>query len=152
MKREVGLWIDRNKTVMVTIQEETEAILEVKSNIEKRLQSSSGKNAKTPNTSEGSTAEDMMDRRFGNHLGKYYEGVISLIREADSIWIFGPGEAKIELENCLKRDNLGDRIVGVDTVDRMTDHQIAAKVRDRFQNKLPSALPQTIDQGRGSKR
>ena len=132
MKKEVGLWIDHNKTVMVTIKDDDEVVREVRSNIEKRLQFSSGKNAKTPNTSTGSTAEDMKDRRFGNHLGKYYEGVISLIRDADLIWIFGPGEAKVELENCLKRDNLGDLIVGVETVDRMTDQQIAAKVRDRF--------------------
>ena len=132
MKKEIGLWIDHNKTVMVTIEEDTEMVREIKSNIEKRLQFSSGKDAKIPNTSTGSTAEDMKDRRFGNHLGKYYDGVISLIRDADSIWIFGPGEAKVELENCLKRDNLGDRIVCIDTVDKMTDNQIAAKVRDHF--------------------
>lgn len=132
MKKEVGLWIDHSKTVMVFIKGETEVVREVRSNIEKRVRFTSGKDAKIPNSSTGSTAEDMMDRRFGNHIGKYYEGVISLIRDADSIWIFGPGEAKVELENCLKRDNLGDLIVGIDTVDRMTDSQIAAKVRDRF--------------------
>ena len=43
-----------------------------------------------------------------------------------------PGEAKIELENCLKREDLGSRIVGVETADKMTDHQIAAKVRDHY--------------------
>ena len=55
-----------------------------------------------------------------------------MIRDADSIWIFGPGEAKVELEKRLKQEDLGGRIVGVETVDKMTDHQIAAKVRDHF--------------------
>ena len=74
----------------------------------------------------------MRDRQFGDHLNKYYEEIIGLMRGADSILIFGPGEAKVELENCLKREDLGSRIVGVETADKMTDHQIAAKVRDHY--------------------
>jgi hypothetical protein len=92
-------------------------------------------NGTQPNDSEapaGSTAEDIRDRQFGDHLGRYYEGVVSFIRDAHSIWIFGPGEAKVELENRLRQDGLGARVVGIETVDKMTDHQIAAKVRDRY--------------------
>jgi hypothetical protein len=60
------------------------------------------------------------------------ERIVSFIRDAVSIWIFGPGEAKVEFENRLKREELGGRIVGIETVDKMTDYQIAAKVRDHF--------------------
>jgi len=48
-------------------------------------------------------------------------------------WYFGPGEAKGELEKRLKKNALGKRIVGVETIDKMTDRQIAAKVRQYFQ-------------------
>jgi hypothetical protein len=132
MKREVGLWIDHRKTVIVTIENEVEVTREIKSNMEKHVRFSSGTRSKATPNSQGSTAEDMRDRQFENHLGGYYEGIVSLIRDADSIWIFGPGEAKVELENLLKREGLGGRIVGIETVDKMTDHQIAAKVRDHF--------------------
>jgi hypothetical protein len=132
MKREVGLWIDHRKAVMVTIENEIEAVREIKSNIEKHVRFSSGTHSKSPNTLQGSTAEDVRDRQFGDHLNGYYDGIISLIRDADGIWIFGPGEAKVELENRLKHEGLGGRIIGVETVDKMTDHQIAAKVRDSF--------------------
>jgi len=132
MKKEVGLWIDHRKTVIVTIENEIEVTREIRSNMEKHVRFSSGTRSKAPNNLQGSTAEDMRDRQFGDHLGRYYEGIVSFIRDADSIWIFGPGEAKVELENCLKRDELGARIVGIETVDKMTDHQIAAKVRDHF--------------------
>jgi hypothetical protein len=47
--------------------------------------------------------------------------------------IFGPGEAKGELKTRLESHKLGGRIVAVETVDNMTDNQIAAKVRDYFQ-------------------
>jgi stalled ribosome rescue protein Dom34 len=77
-------------------------------------------------------AEDMRDRRFTNRLNKYYDEVIASIREADSILIFGPGEAKGEFEKRLQSEGLKGRIVGIETVDKMTDRQIAAKVRQRF--------------------
>ena len=58
--------------------------------------------------------------------------VIAHLRDAESILIFGPGEAKGELENVLRVRGLSGRIVGIETVDKMTDRQIAAKVRQRF--------------------
>ena len=132
MKKEIGLWIDHRKAVFVTIENEVEVTREIRSNMEKHVRFSNGTPSKDSNTSQGSTAEDMRDRQFVNHLDDYYEGVISFIRGADSIWIFGPGEAKFQLENRLKREDLGGRIVGIEAVDKMTDHQIAAKVRDHF--------------------
>ena len=65
----------------------------------------------------------------------FYDAVIACIREADSILIFGPGEAKNELENRLEKKDLGSRIVGIETVDKMTDKEIAATVRQRFNEK-----------------
>ena len=50
------------------------------------------------------------------------------MRDADSILVFGASEAKNEFRKRLQKDNLGDRIVDVSTTDKMTDHQIAAKV------------------------
>ena len=132
MKSEVGLWIDHRKAVIVTIKNHMEETREIKSNLEKHTRFSSGTHSKTPNSSQGSTAEDVRDRQFEEHLGTYYQGIISLIRAADSIWIFGPGEAKVELENHLKHAELGARIVGIETVDKLTDPQIVAKVRDHF--------------------
>lgn len=124
MKRDVGLWIDHRKAVIVTLENEIESTQEIRSNVDKGERSSS--------KSQGSTAEDVRDRKFGDHLGRYYEGIVSIIRDADSIWIFGPGEAKVELESLLKNNDLGAKILGVETVDKMTDPQIAAKVRDQF--------------------
>jgi hypothetical protein len=46
--------------------------------------------------------------------------------------IFGPGEAKDELKERLEGKNLGGRGVGIEAVDKMTDRQIAGKVRKHF--------------------
>jgi hypothetical protein len=133
MKREVGLWIDHHKTVIITIVNEKVETREIRSNIEKHLSLAGSVPANKVNLSMMSTAEDVGDRRYENHLNGYYTGVVALLRNADSIWIFGPGEAKVELKKRLEQQDLGGRIVSVDTVDKMTNLQIAAKVRQHFQ-------------------
>jgi hypothetical protein len=55
--------------------------------------------------------------------------VIAHLRDAESILIFGPGEEKGELQKRLASKGLSGRIVGIETVDKMTDRQIAARVR-----------------------
>jgi hypothetical protein len=79
-----------------------------------------------------SKADDTRERKFTGHLNIYYNAVIASIRDAESILIFGPGEAKGELKKRLEGDKLGGRIVSIETVDKMTDRQIAAKVRQHF--------------------
>jgi hypothetical protein len=132
MKRQVGLWIDHHKTVMVTMIDEKEETREVRSNVEKYAKLAPGNHAMAPNISSMSHAEDVVDRRYMNHLSEYYDGVISLLRNADSIWIFGPGEAKVELKNRLEREAPGERMVIVESGDKMTDRQIVAKVRQHY--------------------
>ena len=65
----------------------------------------------------------------------YYDEVIACIRETESILILGPGEAKGELKKRLEKENLGNRIVGLKTSDKMTDKQIVAVVRGHFNQK-----------------
>ena len=125
MKKEVGLWIDHRETVIVIVTDEGEEIRRITSNMEKHVRFSSG-------SSEDGSAEDVRDRQFANRLNRYYADVIACIRDAESILILGPGEAKTELEKRLEGEKLDGRIVGVETVDKMTDGQIAAKVRHRF--------------------
>ena len=79
-----------------------------------------------------SSADDMRDRQFASHLARYYDRVIESIGDAGSILILGPGEAKGELEKRLQGSELAGRVVGVETVDKMTDRQVAARVRERF--------------------
>jgi len=126
MKKEIGLWIDHRKAVIVIIKDEEEEIKKVTSNMEKHVRFTSS------STSEAGSSEDVRDRKFGNHLNSYYDEVIAYIRDADSIQIFGPGEAKSELEKRIEHEGLKAHILAIETADKMTDRQISAKVRNHF--------------------
>ena len=124
MKTNIGLWIDHRKAVIVSLTDKVEKTRRIISQMERHVRYSGGA------TEAG--GEDQRDSRFADHLHKYYERVVSYLRNADSILILGPGEAKGELKTCLESEALGGRIVGLETADKMTDHQLAAKVREHF--------------------
>jgi len=122
MKTTVGLWIDHKKAVIVFLTGKEEEIKLISSNIEKHHRQSG----------VAMPSDDVRQRELTGHLNIYYDEVVSCIREAESILIFGPGEAKGELKKRLEKDNLGGHIVGIETADKMTDPQIVAKVRGQF--------------------
>jgi hypothetical protein len=65
-------------------------------------------------------------------LNTYYDAVIQAVHDVQSILIFGPGEAKGEFKKRLEKNKFGGRIAAVEPADKMTDPQIAAKVRGYF--------------------
>ena len=132
MKNEVGLWVDHRKAVIVKLEDKKETIQIILSTMEKHTRFSTGSHSDTPNDVNGSTAEDIRDRQYNLHLGRYYSEIAFNIREADSIMLFGPGEAKVEFAAYLKKEKLENKIAKIDTVDKMTDRQISAKVHDFF--------------------
>ena len=81
------------------------------------------------------------------HLANYYDEVISCLRPAKAILLFGPGEAKGELKKRIERNKLDLRITKFETMDKMTERQILQKVRGRY---LPSGV--ALPPGRRSKR
>jgi hypothetical protein len=126
MKKQAGLWIDHRKAVIVIISDEGEEIMEITSNMEKHVRFSGG------DGSEDGSAEDVRDRQFGNHLNNFYDKVLAEIRDVNTLQIFGPGEAKGELKKRLESENFIGTILAVETMDKMTDRQISAKVREHF--------------------
>jgi hypothetical protein len=135
MGTKVGLWIDHRKALIVAVTDKGEEIRLVISKVDKQPGRSDGVRSTMPYEAHQVPADDSRERKFTGHLNIYYNAVIASLRDAESILIFGPGEAKGELKKRLVRNKLGGRIVGIETIDRMTDRQIAAKVRRYFKEK-----------------
>lgn len=133
MGTKVGLWIDHRKAMIVVVTDKGEEARLIISLAEKQLRRSGDSPLKGPYETLQVPADDSRQKTFTGHLNIYYDAVIAAMRDAESILILSPGEAKGELQRRLKRNNLGGRIVGIETVDKMTDRQIATKVRQYFQ-------------------
>lgn len=123
MKSQVGLWIDHRGAVIVTLTDDTEQIERITSDVKDAVS-----NADAPHVSQ----QDRHNKRVKAHLTQYYGRLITAIRDAGAILIFGPGEAKYEFEKKLQRRGLGSKIVSTEATDNMTEPQIVAKVRQQF--------------------
>lgn len=125
MRKNAGLWIDYRNAVVIFITDRKEETRFISSGMEKYTQFSSG-------SSKVGSAEDIRERQYQNQLNGYYDEVIQSIRAADAILILGPGEAKAELEARLQLTEPNGYTVSVETAEKMTSRQIAAKVQHHF--------------------
>jgi hypothetical protein len=130
------VWIDHRKAIIVAITDKREALGLIISKVEKQLRRSGDSPLKGPYESDQVPADDSRQRALTGHLNTYYDAVIASIREADTILVLNPGAAKDDLRKRLEGTDLGGRIAGVETVDKMTDRQLAKKVRQHFQDNV----------------
>ena len=130
--RKIGLWIDHKKAILVVLTEQSEHIQQIESGIGRHVRYRGAPHSKSPFSAQYQQGDDQLDNKFTEQLNKFYQKVIARIREADAILIFGPGEAKGELEKRIAHEKVRARIVGTETTDKLTVRQIAAKVRKSF--------------------
>lgn len=121
----VGVWIDHRKAVMVFLSEDGPEIREIASNIEKHVRFSGM-------SDQEESADDIRDRQFAGHLDRFYDDVIAYVHDAGSILIFGPGEAKDELARRLESKGHKRAISAIESADKLTTPQIAARVKRHF--------------------
>lgn len=124
MSHDVGVWIDHKKAMIVSI-----AAGEVTT---RTLTSDIGAHPHYSGSQEGG-GEKKYEQRHNQDLDRYYDDVIGQIGKPDALLLFGPGEAKLQLKERLRRSNVSsESIVAVETTDKLTDPQIVAKVKEHY--------------------
>ena len=132
MSMKAGVWIDHHKAVVVLMKDGGEEIKQIESNANNPSASPGGPGSKQPDRSKGSADEKAQEHKFMSHLNTYYDEVLTCLRDADSLLILGPGEAKGEFQKRLESKKFPAHVVELETADKLTDHQIAANVRQHF--------------------
>lgn len=129
MTKQAGIWIDHREAYIVFAGAGAQEAQHLASGMEKHVRYA-GRAA-----SEEGSADDQRDRQYATHLAQYYDEVITHLRDVTSLLLLGPGEAKGELKKRIEAKSPQIRIIGVETTDKMTQTQIAAKVHDYFSKK-----------------
>lgn len=132
MSTQIGLWIDHRQATIVAMTEKGEETSEIFSDVEKQLRRSGDSPLKGSYEAFQVPADNSRQRARTGELNSYYDEVIEQIRDANSILIVGPGVAKHELQKRLEEKRLGAKVVGVETVDNLTEPQLTAKIRQHF--------------------
>ncbi|MBI1279818.1 MAG: hypothetical protein GC179_16945 [Anaerolineaceae bacterium] len=136
MKKEVGLWIDRRQAVIVTLHDGTESVERVTANFEKRGHYTSDVQTPSQASLKIDRAEDKYERHTQEMVNHYYSEVTSHIKDATDLYIMGPGQAKTEFQKYVEAQKLPAAILRVEPADKLTDAQIAARVRQSFERHI----------------
>lgn len=131
--KNIGVWLDKDKAYIVTIEGGTETLVKIDSNVEHfHIHGGSGTRLK------GGPQDVVQDSKYlereKHQLRQYFRNIASEINDADALVIFGPAETneKFSKELYENHKNLSAKIKGVKKADSMTDNQIKAWVRNFF--------------------
>jgi stalled ribosome rescue protein Dom34 len=138
MAKKAGVWIDHKQAVVVLITNAGQEIKKIAFDIGQPVRPADGSRPKNKYTPNDFVAEDRRERKVENDRKDYYDDVIASIRGADALVILGPGEAKGELRKHITAKKLRGLTVELETTDKMTDRQLAAKVSEHF-TKVPAS-------------
>lgn len=130
-KNYAGLWIDHRRAVVVSITDDGETIERFESDIERKVRLSGGsRTGKTPYGPQQVSVDGRQEERIKRQLRQFYQEIIRKIQDSNNILILGPGEAKTELKKEIEKSRaLASANMTMATADKMTDKQIAARVR-----------------------
>lgn len=137
----VGVWLDHRMAQLFWADEEADIkVQQVQSEFQEEGEPVDGIEPAGEFAHAGGVQHARLENRRAEQLKHYYKKLDKILRDADRIFLFGPGQAKKELANFLKEDKgLRARIQGVENADKkLTQNQKAARVREFFE------LPRTM--------
>jgi hypothetical protein len=124
MRNEIGVWIDHRRAVIAIMDGDKVLLQEVLCDLSSPAR---------PGEPDGDgRARQGGGERYAERQSDFFDRVIVHLKSAGSILIIGPGEAKLQLESHLDQAAMGGRIIGVETVNHLSDGEIAEKVKERF--------------------
>jgi stalled ribosome rescue protein Dom34 len=131
--KKTGIWIDKKKAVVITIDKNEEEVHEVYSEIDDfHVKGGSGTRFK------GGPQDVVHDSKYLAHekkqLKEYFKELVPFVERSDKVVIFGPAQAgkKLAKEISERYTSLTRKIRGVEKADNMTPNQLKAWVRDYF--------------------
>jgi len=131
--KKTGIWLDKNKALIVNIENGAETMKTITSNIEHyNIHGGSGSRFK------GGPQDVVQDSKYlereKHQLKEYFKNIALELKETDAIVIFGPAETNDKLGKELQENYnvINTKIKGIKKADSMTDNQVKAWVRDFF--------------------
>lgn len=133
MNREVGVWVDHKKALIVFLDGQAVRTRVIESKVETHVRFAGGSRSSGSPVAQAVASEKKREEKSVHHLDHYYREIIKVIGDPAVLLILGPGQAKTELKTKIERSKRHQKMqVHVEPLDELTDPQIVAKVRAHF--------------------
>ena len=116
-----------------SLKDKTEKFTTIKSEVE-NYHPSGGFGLGYKGSPQDAMAEKKYMEREKQQLKSYFKNIVSEIKDADAIAIFGPAQTGEKFRNELNENyiDVSVKVKGIKKADSMTDNQIIAWVKDFF--------------------
>jgi hypothetical protein len=122
MRQKVGIWIDHRKAVVVIASSDQVTAKTVESDVGPHARYSDRAAYPTPDSPKAGRGEKKFAERSRQSLDRYYDEVISQMGQPEALLIFGPGEAKLQLQERMRHSkSLSELTVDIESTDKHTD-------------------------------
>lgn len=128
MQGRVGIWVDHRHAFILRPNSTAGMVTTVHSGAESQSRRASDLET-GPFEPQMVQSDDVRQHKYTAELNQYYDRVIDHIGDTDSLVIFGPGEAKLELRHRLDKHRFSGVDVSVETADQMTEAQMLEYMR-----------------------
>ena len=133
--KNTGIWLDKDKAHLVTIENDAETFSTITSNME-HYNIGGGSGTRQKGGPQDVVQDSKYLEREKQQLKQYFNAIASQIRESDAIVIFGPADTNEKFGKELHENynTLSTKIMGIEKADSMTENQVKALVRDFFKS------------------
>jgi len=155
MKKRVGVWVDTEKAVIISLEENEPGMNPVHPPLKRRLQKSpklpqnvcfivssriEGKLRIPGDTKEFSrsgshhySTELKNEHKLKNVKNQYFRSILKEIKDVDEVVLFGPAMTKKELESQIEKDpRMYGHLKAVKPADTLSDNQMVRWVENYF--------------------
>ncbi len=129
-----GIWLDQEKAYIIRIVgSEYPTIEKIKSDVESRVRFPGEVKAFTQFGNSLIDNQEKKQRRQRNQRHQYFKTIINSILDVNYIYLFGPSEARHELNNEIEKiHTLKEKVIAIKCTDRMSQEQMVQKALNFF--------------------
>ena len=130
MKKQTGIWLDHEKAMIITLDNDKYKISNIESDIITR-ERIDGETKKYGRFGDQSLSQEKhKERRVKEQTFNYLKNLLKEINDVDELVLFGPANMKKELEKHILDDTtLAPKLKAVVSADSMTENQMVAWVK-----------------------
>ena len=131
--KNIGIWLDKEKAFILRLEGGSERLIEVQSELE-FYHPKGGSRSKTRWGPQDVVQDSKYLEREKHQLKRYFDSIITKVKDADALVIYGPAETFEKLMKVLNEHHpaLAENVKEVKRADSMTQNQIKAMIRNYF--------------------
>ncbi len=129
----IGIWLDKEKAHVVTLHNDEANFETILSNVE-TSRDVPGSDIRLKEGSKEIIQDSKFLEREKQQFKKYFKNLVSEIKEADKLVLFGPAEtaSNFKKELSIHYKEVNEKVISVVKADSMTNAQIVAWVKSYY--------------------